>query len=435
MEKKFSSKIGFILTAVGSAVGMANIWGFPYKFQEGGLVFLIFYLAFVILFSYVGLSSEFAAGRMSRKGSLGSYEIAFESSNKNKRLARILGYIPLLALFLIAIGYSVIVAYVSKAFIDSLSGQLFTMPAEDWFNSFSSENYGVVTYHIVIIILTILTCIGGAKTIEKSNKIMMPTFFVLFLILVIRILFLDGSIEGYRYMFRFDPSKLNLDTIIAAMGQAFFSLSLTGAAMVTVGSYTDDSVDLMNSSKQTGLYDTIAALLASCVMIPALSVFNMQQVGGPGLLFISLPTILQNIAFGRVFSIILYLAVIFAGISSLQNMFEPVVSSITGRFDKLSRNLALLIIGLVTIAISLNMETIDKVGHYMDIVSIYIMSIGASIGSITWFYILKKDKLLAEINKSSKKTYGDKWYKIGKYVYVPIAVVLTLIALIFKISF
>ena len=236
-------------------------------------------------------------------------------------------------------------------------------------------------------------------------------------------------------MFRFDPSKINLDTLIAAMGQAFFSLSLTGAAMVTVGSYTDDSVDLMNSSKQTGLYDTIAAILASCVMIPVLSLFDMQQVGGPGLLFISLPTILQNIAFGRLFSVILYLAVIFAGISSLQNMFEPVVSSMMGRFDKLSRNIGLIIIGILTITLSLNMETIDKVGHYMDIVSIYIMSIGASIGSITWFYILKKDKLLAEINKSSKKTYGDRWYKIGKYIYVPIAVVLTLLALIFKISF
>lgn len=435
MDKKFSSKVGFVLTAVGSAVGMANIWGFPYKLQDGGLIFLIFYIFFVGLFSYVGLTSEFAVGRLSQAGTLGAYQYSFNSTNKNKTISKLIGFIPLTGIFLIAIGYSVIVAYVFKALIDSITGEIMTTDVSSWFASFANTERSVIPFHIIIIIAAILTCIGGASTMEKSNKVMMPAFFVLFLLLGIRILMLPGAIDGYKYMLRFDTSKFNLNTIAAAMGQAFFSLSLTGSAMVTVGSYIKKDIDIVDSSKQTGLYDTIAALLASCVMIPALSVFNMQQVGGPSLLFISLPTILQNIKFGRIFSIFLYLAVIFAGISSLQNMFEPVVASLLSRYNKLSRNFMLILVGILTFVFSVNMETIDKVGHYMDIVSIYIIPIGASIGAVTWFYILKKDLLLGEVNLSAKKKQTSKWYNIGRFVYVPIAVILTLLALIFKISF
>lgn len=435
MDNKFTSKIGFVLTAVGSAVGMANIWGFPYKFQDGGLIFLIIYILFAILFSYLGLTSEFAVGRMSGRGALGSYEYAFNTSGKNKIIGKYIGLIPLLAIFMIAIGYTILVSYVFKAFVDSISGLLLEVEPSIWFESFSTKPYSVVFYHLLVIILTIITCLGGAKTIEKSNKIMMPAFFVLFLLLAIRILFLPGAIDGYKYMFRFDPSKFNLNTIVSAMGQAFFSLSLTGSAMVVVGSYINKDVNIVNSSKQIGFFDTIAAFVASCVMIPALSVFKMDQVGGPSLLFIALPKILQNISFGRIFSIFLYLAVVFAGISSLQIMFESVAESIMYKNKKLPRNLVLVIIGIIVFLAGLPMQTIDKFGHYMDIISIYITPIGASIGAVTWFYIIKKDKLLNSVNLSCDKRYGEFWYSIGKFVYVPIAVVLTLLALIFKISF
>lgn len=435
MENKFNTKLGFILTAVGSSVGMANIWGFPYKFQDGGLVFLIFYIIFAILFSYLGLISEFAVGRLSNTGALGSYDYSFKSGEKNKTIGKYIGFIPLLALFMIAIGYAILVAYVIKAFVDSISGVILEIEPSIWFESFASVDYSVIPYHIIVILVTILTCIGGAKTIEKSNKIMMPAFFILFVLLAVRIVALPGSLEGYKYMLRFDPDKISLATITSAMGQAFFSLSLTGSAMVVVGAYIKKDVDITSSAKKIGFYDTLAALVASCVMIPALSVFHMDQVGGPGLLFVALPKILQNIGFGRIFSIFLYLAVTFAGISSLQIMFESVTESLIFRYKKLSRNMVLGILGIIAFACGVGMENIDKFGHYMDIVSIYIIPIGASIGAVTWFYILKKEELLGEINISSKKKYGEGFIKLGRYIYVPIAVTLTLLALIFKISF
>lgn len=432
---KFSSKIGFVLTAVGSAVGMANVWGFPYKFQEGGLVFLIFYLIFISLFSYVGLSSEFAIGRYAGTGTLGAYEKAFSSKKKNSVIGKFIGFIPLAGSLLIAIGYAVIVAYVCKALFNSLTGELMEVNTTQWFESFSNNDYSVVAFHLIVIVLTLLTCIGGATTIEKSNKIMMPIFFVLFLALAIRILTLDNAIEGYKYMFRFDMDALSLKTVVAAMGQAFFSLSVTGSGMIVCGAYLSKKEDIVSASKLTGLLDTVASLLSSCVMIPAIMIFSMDQVGGPGLLFQVLPTILQNMFLGRLFAIILYLAVIVAGISSLQNMFEVVAESLMNRFPKLKRNLALLIIGLIVFGIGVNMETINKWGPFMDIVSIYIIPIGASIGAFTWFYVFAKDKLLKEINLSAKKTYGDSWYKIGKFAYTPIAIILCILALVFKISF
>lgn len=435
MKKEFSSKLGIVLSAVGSAVGMANIWGFPYKFQAGGLVFLIFYILFASIFSYVGLSSEFAVGRLAQTGTLGAYEYAYESRKNNSKLGRYIGFIPLIGTFLIAVGYCVIVAYILKGFVDSLTGQIFAMDAEIWFNSFAMENYSVITYHAIAILLTIITCLGGASSIEKSNKIMMPAFFILFVVLAIKVATLPNARAGYANMFKYNPETLNINTIVTAMGQAFFSLSITGSGMIVVGAYISKKEDIVSSSVHTGILDTLSGLIASFVIIPAVSVFSMEQVGGPSLLFVTLPTILKNVRFGRIFAIFLYFAVICAGISSLQNMFEVITESITARFKNLSRKSVFLALGIIVFVLGVNLETIDSFGPYMDIISIYIIPIGASIGAITWFYVLKKDMLLNEINLSSKNKYGNKWHKIGKFVYVPLAIVLTFLALIFKISF
>lgn len=432
---KFSSKLGFILTAVGSAVGMANVWGFPYKFQKGGIVFLIAYIIFVNIFSYCGLASEFAVGRYAQTGTLGAYHKAFKSRNEDTVLGKFIGYIPLIGSILIAMGYAVIVAYVLKVLVDSLSGALLTVDTKTYFDSFSAKSYSVVFYHFFIIAITLISCIGGASTIEKSNKIMMLAFFVLFVILAIRIASLPNAFEGYKYMFRYDREMLNWGTILEAMGQAFFSLSVTGSGMLVVGAYLSDDEDIVSSSKTTGFLDTIAAMLASFVMIPAIIVYNMDQAGGPGLLFQVLPTILQDMTAGRIFAIILYVAVVFGGISSLQNMFEVVAESLMQRHPKLKRNLVLFLIGIVVFAIGVNMEMISQWGPFMDIISIYIIPIGAMIGAVTWFWVLKKDKLIGAINLGSKKEYGDTWYNIGKFIYVPLAVILCLIAVIFRISF
>lgn len=426
---KFSSRLGFILTAVGSAVGMANVWGFPYKLQEGGLFFLIAYIFFIALFSYVGLSSEFAIGRIAETGTIGSYEKAFESKNKNKKIGTFISMLPLFGLVLLTIGYAVVVSYIFKALFDSLTGTLMTNDVSIWYEYLSNKDYSVWPFHLAVIILTLINCLGSAKTLEKSSKFMMPAFFILFLVIAIKIITLPNALEGYKYMFRLDYDHLNIETLVSAMGQAFFSLSITGSAMMICGAYLHKDEDIIYSSKMTGLLDTIAAMVAALVMIPSVVVFSMDQAGGPGLLFQVLPTILQNIEGGRFFAIILYLAVLFAGISSLQIMFEVVVESLDYKFEKINRKVVLFALALFVFIVGINIEKISLWGPFMDMISIYIIPIGAMIGAVTWFYILDKKTLVDEINSGASKKYGDTWYNIGKYIYTPLVIIICILTI------
>jgi len=429
---------GFILASVGSAVGMANVWGFPHKMGSGGGgAFLIIYLMFIFIFSYSGLPAEFAIGRRSKTGTLGSYENAW--SNRNPKLGKagmLLGCLPLAGSMCIAIGYAVIVAYVLKALTNSLNGTLMNVNAVEWFESFSSADFSVIPFHIIVIVATLLTLLLGARSIEKTNKIMMPLFFIIFIILAVRISLLPNVLEGYKFMFtpRWEELKDPLVWIFA-MGQAFFSLSITGSGMIVYGSYLDDKEDVVSVSLKTALFDTIAALVAALVIIPACFAYNLDVGAGPGLLFVTLPTILQDIAFGRFFAIILYIAMIFAGISSLQNMLEAVGESLLHKCPKMSRKLVLAIVCSICLICGIFMEPISKWGPWMDLVSIYIIPIGATLGAISWFWIMRRKDLLHEINKGPGKTKGMMWYSIGKFVYAPLALVLCCIALFMKIAF
>jgi len=200
---KFSSRWGFILSAVGSAVGMANVWGFPAKMGAyGGGAFLVAYLIFVALFSAVGLSAEYAIGRRARTGTLGSYRAAWATRSENLgKAGGLLGWLPLAGSMCIAIGYAVIIAYVLKAFFDSMTGELMQVDTGAWFGSFSGADYSVIPFHIIVVVGTLLTLLLGAKSIEKSNKIMMPVFFIIFVVLAIRVSMLPGAVEGYKFMF------------------------------------------------------------------------------------------------------------------------------------------------------------------------------------------------------------------------------------------
>ncbi len=436
--RRFSNRWGFILASVGSAVGMANVWGFPAKMGlNGGGAFLIAYLIFIALFSVVGLSAEYAIGRRSRTGTVGSYKEAWASRNsKIGKAGSALGWLPLIGSMCIALGYAVIIAYILKAFWGSVTGEIMAVDTAAWFESFSGADYSVIPFHIIVVVGTLLTLLLGAKSIEKSNKVMMPIFFIIFLVLAVRVAFLPGAMEGYKFMFTPDWSALKNPMVwVWAMGQAFFSLSVTGSGMIVYGAYLDDNENVVKLAVRTAVFDTIAALVAAMVIIPACFAYKLDIGAGPALLFVTLPRILQDIPFGQVFAIILYVAMIFAGVSSLQNMFEAVGESIQTRFPKLKRWVVLAILCVICLGIGINMEPIAKWGPWMDIVSIYIIPIGATLGAISWFYVMKKDDLLFEINKSAAKAHGKPWYFAGRYLYVPCAIILCCVALFMKVAF
>ena len=432
----FASRWGFILASVGSAVGMANVWGFPNKMgTNGGGAFLVAYLLFVALFGCVALPAEFAMGRRSGTGTLGTYALVWESRNLGT-VGKILGWLPLAGSLCIAIGYAVIVSYVLKALVDSLTGVLLTADTAAWFASFSQAPYAVVPYHIIVVCGTLLTLMLGAKSIERTNKIMMPLFFVIFLILAVRVALLPGSGAGYAFLMKPRWSSLSDPKVwIQAMGQAFFSLSVTGSGMIVYGAYLSKQEDVVGVARHTALFDTVAAFVAALVILPACFSYGLDVGAGPGLLFVTLPEILQDIFLGRLFAIILYVAMIFAGISSLQNMFEAVAESLMHRFPKLGRWTVLALLAAACLGFGLSMEPISKWGPWMDLVSIYIIPLGATLGAISWFWVLPRKTLMEAVNLGAEKPHGKVWYGLGKYLYVPLAMLLCAIALIFRVAF
>ena len=242
---QFKNSIGFVLACVGSAVGMGNIWLFPYRLgQYGGAAFLIPYIIFVALFGMVVLSAEFAIGRRAKTGTLGAYEYCWEKRGKGK-VGYLLGWIPLFGSLGIAIGYSVILGWVLRTLLAGITGELFVKDTAAFFEDMASSFRNIPCHTIIVIVACLMLILGATKGIEKINKIMMPAFFILFLILAVRVFFLEGAGEGYRFLFI--PKweyLLQIDTWVMAMGQAFFSLSITGSGMIVYGSYLSKNEDI-----------------------------------------------------------------------------------------------------------------------------------------------------------------------------------------------
>jgi len=220
-----------------------------------------------------------------------------------------------------------------------------------------------------------------------------------------------------------------------AMGQAFFSLSVTGSGMIVYGAYLDEKASVVKLAVRTAVFDTIAALVAAMVIIPACFAYGLDVGSGASLLFVTLPRILQDVPMGQLLSVILFIAMIFAGISSLQNMFEAVGESLERRFPKLKRKLVLVLLCVLCLGIGIHMEPIYEWGPWLDIISIYIIPIGATLGALSWFWVMRKKDLMGEINKGTLRPYGTPWYVAGRYLYVPCALILCLLALIMQIPF
>lgn len=430
--KKFQTKLGFILSCIGSAVGMANIWAFPYRVGKyGGATFLIIYFMFIALFSSVGLSAEFLIGRRAGTGTLGSYEYAWNDKNRGK-LGYLLGYIPLTGSMTIAIGYAIIAAWVLRTFGASVTGELFRVDTVKFFEESTTGAFVILPWHITIIVITLLTIFTGAKSIEKTNKIMMPIFFIVFIVLAIRVAFLPNVMEGYKYLLVPNWEYLyNIETWINAMGQAFFSLSITGSGMIVCGAYLDKKEDILNGAVQTGIYDTIAALVAAFVVIPASFAFGYEPSAGPSLMFMTIPAVFKQMPMGRLLSILFFISVVFAAISSLQNMLEVVAESMENRF-KLTRKVVVILLALITLGIGIYLEPVHRVGPWMDIVTIYIIPFGAVLGAISWYWMLKSEKYMDELNTGSEKKRSYGYHCVGKYIYVPITLLIFVLGVIYN---
>lgn len=424
----FKSTVGFVLACVGSAVGMGNIWMFPYRLgQYGGAAFLIPYLIFIALFGLVGLSAEFALGRMAKTGTLGAYAYCW----KNK-FGKYIGWLPLLGSLGIAIGYSVILGWVFRSIQGVLTSKLLTNDIPAFFTNMTQSFSNVPCHFLVLFVTCLLLFTSATNAIEKANKVLMPAFFILFIILAIRVSLFNGAIEGYKFLFV--PKweyLLNKETWIMAMGQAFFSLSITGSGMIVYGAYLKDDVDIPKASMQTAIFDTIAAMLAALAIMPAVFSFGIDPVSGPSLMFLTLPEVFKQMPLGNFFALFFFVSVAFAGITSLINMLEAVCESWQNRFH-ISRKKAVLLCGIITFIISVCIENGDIVGKWMDVVTIYIIPFAALLGAITIYYILGWNALKRELDKGRKKPVGPTFKFLGKYVYVFLAIIILILGILYN---
>jgi NSS family neurotransmitter:Na+ symporter len=313
----FSSKLGFILACIGSAVGMGNVWMFPYRVgQLGGGAFLLPYIIFVVVLGYTGLIGEFAFGRMTQTGPIGSFEYAMKS--KGKKGGTLLGIIPVIGAFGIATGYAVVVGWFIRFLFGTISGAMFSAPDSAAYFGEIAGAFGSTIWHLAAMIATtIILILGVSNGIEKVNKFMMPLFYILFIIVLFKVLSLENAMEGVKYLFTPKWEFLSQPkTWVYALGQSFFSLSLAGSGMVVYGSYLKKNVDIPNSAKNTAFFDTLAAMLAALVVIPAVFAFGLDPQSGPPLLFITLPAVFKEMAGGQLFAVLFFISLIFAAITS-----------------------------------------------------------------------------------------------------------------------
>lgn len=423
----FKSRWGFTLACVGSAVGMGNIWRFPYMVSAwGGLTFLLPYFLFVILIASTGIIEEIALGRSAQAGPIGAFGKCTEERN-GKKFGQWIGAIPVVGALGLAIGYTVVVGWIFKytfmAFSGDLAGLGQDMDAIGGMFGMTASAWGNNLWLIIAIIATIAIMIFGiAGGIEKVNKVMMPALFCLFVILGIYIFTLPGSGEGYKYIFTLNPEGLKHPELwVFAFGQAFFSLSVAGNGTVIYGSYLGKGEDVVKSARNIAIFDTIASMLAALVIVPAMAVGGAAlDSGGPGLMFIYLVNVFNGMPGGTIVGIIFYVCVLLAGITSLINLYEVPVAAVQEKLG-LKRVPAVLTIAIIGCVVALIIQAI--VSGWMDAVSIYVCPLGAMLAGIMFFYVLGKDKAEAEVNMGADKPVGPWFIALGKYVYVPLALI------------
>ena len=426
---------GFILSCIGSAVGMGNIWMFPARVSKyGGGTFLLPYFLFVIMIGLSGVIGEMAFGRAARSGPIGAFGQAMASRGKGRRLGEAIGYIPVLGSLALAIGYSVIVGWILRYSAGSLTGTTLAPGDVDGFAlAFSSMagSFGNNLWQTVGLVITfIIMVLGISGGIEKINKIIMPLFFLLFLGLAVYMAFQPSAADGYRYIFRIDLKGLaDPMTWVFALGQAFFSLSLAGNGTLIYGSYLDDREDVTNAAWKVALFDTLAALLAALVIIPAMATAGSGlDEGGPGLIFIYLPNLFKSMPGSRVLVIVFFTAVLLAGISSLINLLETPIAALQQQF-KLSRRTSVSVIAAAALAIGLCIQGI--VSGWMDFVSIYICPLGAGLAGIMFFWVFGSDYAKKEVEKGRLRPIGPWFSFMTSYLFCGLTAAVFVLGIVF----
>ena len=413
-RSSFSGKLGYVLAVAGSAVGLGNIWRFPYLAAKyGGGIFLLVYLILMLTFGYVLIVSETTLGRLTRKSPVG----AFGKFGKSLPF-KIGGWVNAIIPMLIIPYYSVIGGWVFKYLFEYLRGSTDALAEDSYFTGFITAGASVEVWFLIFTLVVLLIIVAGVEHgIEKVSKMMMPVLVILAVVVSIYSVTRPGALEGVKYFLIPNFKNFSWMTIVAAMGQMFYSLSIAMGILYTYGSYMKKDVDIEQSTSQIEVFDTAIAFLAGLMIIPAVFSFfdgdPEKLKAGPSLMFITLPKVFASMGMGRIIGIVFFLLVLLAALTSAISLAESCVSTIEDQLGW-KRNIASVVIGIIIVVLgsfsALGFGMLDFVQILgMSILDFFdfltnslMMPIAALSTCILIVYVVGVDKIVEEVETSSK---------------------------------
>ncbi|MFA1714016.1 sodium-dependent transporter [Peribacillus frigoritolerans] len=435
-QDQWTSKLGFILAAAGSAIGLGAIWKLPYMTGEnGGGVFFLLFIIFTLLIGAPILIAEFTIGRNAQKDAISAYKhIAPGKPWALIGYGGVVASIILLSFFSVVGGW--IISYLARSFTGSLSN-LTQEEYGDFFNTIISNPYETVIAQLLFMVFTIWVVQGGvSKGIEKANKYMMPSLFILFIILLIRSLTLDGAMEGVEFFLKPDFSALTGETILLALGQSFFALSVGVSVMVTYASYLSKKEDITKSAFSVVGLNIFISLLAGLVIFPAVFALGFSPSSGPGLVFVVLPAVFNEMALGGIFMFIFFILLLFATLTTAFSILEIVVAAMI-KGDSAKRKKASWIAGITVFLIGIpsalsfgvlsdvkifNLSIFDFADYLTSNIA---LPVGALFISLFIGYQMKRIEVQKEFESGADpgRSLFKLWYFLIRYI-VPIMIIL-----------
>ena len=420
----FGSKIGVILATVGCAVGLGNIWRFPYMLGEnGGAAFLLVYISCILFLGIPVMITEFFIGRYSRKNAAGAFKVMAPGTKWS-----VIGYNGVAAAFLI-LGYYAVVSgwtleYIVQAFSGSLEGKNATDFADE-FTAFSTGVFRPILWTVVFIALTHIIIISGVKEgIERASKVMMPMLFLILIALCVRSITLPGASEGLTFLFNPDFSKIDSSVVLSAMGQAFFSLSIGMGCLITYASYFGKQTNLQTTALQVTILDTLVAVLAGVMIFPAVFSFGIEPTTGPELVFITLPNVFEQLPFGNIWSFVFFVLLALAALTSTISLHEVSTAYVHEEYH-ISRKKAAIIVSvgvtIVGILCSLSMGVLSSYTlfglNFFNLLDFVTAKIMLPLGGmmICIFTAKRVDKLLLKEEVTNHGTI--RFYFFSTYVF------------------
>ncbi len=440
MDKKrdsFSGKLGFVFAAAGSAVGLGNLWRFPYLAAKyGGGIFILIYLILVLTFGFTLMMTEIAIGRKTGLSAVGAFK------KLDKRFGFV-GYLACIVPFIITPYYCVIGGWVIKYLIAFVTGQVSAAATDDYFTGFITKPVEPIVWFLIFALLSaVVVIIGVQKGIEKASCILMPVLLVLIVGISIFGITRPGAMEGVKYYLLPDFSAFSATTVLAAMGQLFYSMSLAMGIMITYGSYMKKDVDLHTSVRQIEIFDTAVAVLAGLMIVPSVFVFSggsEEALGkGPSLMFITLPKVFEDMAFGGFIGAAFFILVLFAALTSSISLLETNVSIISDKLHwdrKKSTIVASAYVIIVGAIVSLGFGPLDFVTiiglgllDFFDFISnSVLMPVVALLTCISVGFFIKPQFVYEEAECNGKKFKEKKFYTIMLKWIAPVCLVLILL--------